>query len=316
VSECMSECVSEGVAERGSWVVRVGRRSGIMDMMDFMRRHRVKRQHHHRAVVDLTHSINAAEMAALERGEGRGVSECVSEGVSEGVRGGVHKGIHKGRGEGIHKNKGMGVSVGECVSEGVGVGSVCEVSSGSRSRVWERLRLRLLDCVSECVSDMRDMYMYWKQCKLPLVAVAVVAVILWMCVGTLFYALHDDLGWCLGFFHSLNIGWSVGWVLPPEYSYMYTHEHEDSDSEVSTVFSMVHTLVGVLFSGIVVVYIAKELGSGHKGWVLQMAGTGTGSHSLTQSLTHSHTHSLTHSLTHSHTHSLTHSLTRSLTQSL
>ena len=78
----------------------------------------------------------------------------------------------------------------------------------------------------------------------------------------------------------------------PEYTHEYAYTHEDSDNEVSTVFSMVHTLVGVLFSGIVVLYIAKELGSGHKGWVLQMAGTGTGSHSLTHTVTHSLTQSL------------------------
>ena len=46
--------------------VRVGRRSGIMNLIDFVRRHQIKRHHHHRKIVDLTQSVNAAEMAVIE----------------------------------------------------------------------------------------------------------------------------------------------------------------------------------------------------------------------------------------------------------
>ena len=91
---------------------------------------------------------------------------------------------------------------------------------------------------------------------------------LWVAVGTVFFSCYDHLGWALGFFQSMNIGWSVGWVLPQEAQY-------DANA-ISVIFSLVHTLVGVLFSGFAVLYIAKELDSGNRGWAFQGSAAGGG----------------------------------------
>mmetsp|Transcript_13021 Transcript_13021/g.24020 ORF Transcript_13021/g.24020 Transcript_13021/m.24020 type:complete len:1166 (-) Transcript_13021:2023-5520(-) len=184
-----------------TWAVRVGRRSGIMDLMDFMRRNRLQRQHHHRKVVDLTTSVNAAEMAALERGAASS--------------------------DGIPTEAGVGL-----------LGS------------WRRCGR------AACSLSGRQLQ----------AAMTLAAWVLWLFLGAVFYALHDNLGWQLGFFHSLNIGWSAGWVLPPDKAY--------EQDPLSTAFSLLHTLIGVLFSGFAVLYIAKELGSGHKGRALQVTGGG------------------------------------------
>lgn len=159
--------------------IRNGRRSGIMSVMDFVRRHGLLRQFHHRKVVDLTQSVNAAEMSEIERSV---------------------------------KNKKKSL-----------LSNLC----GLRGRS----------------------------------VVPLVMWLLWILVGTLFYSYCDGLGWAFGFFQSINIGWSVGWVLPPHHAY--------EANTLSTIFSLLHTIVGMLFLSLGVLFIASELGSGNRGEALQ-----------------------------------------------
>lgn len=39
---------------------------------------------------------------------------------------------------------------------------------------------------------------------------------LWMITGTIFYAIRNELGWPLGFYMMVNVGYSVGWGYPVE----------------------------------------------------------------------------------------------------
>ena len=171
------ESGGEEEKSNGNGLVRVHRRSGIMNLIDFVRRLDIRRQHHHRKVVDLTQTINAAEMF--------------------------------------------------------------EIESGARQRSQRGL------------FGVELSQFQWRYIA-PLMAW-----ILWILIGTLFYCYSDGLGWELGFFESLNIGWSVGWVLPPRHSY-------EADA-LSTAFSLLHTVVGMLFMGLGVLFIANELESGNSG---------------------------------------------------
>ena len=168
---------SEGVEDEKTSAVRVGRRSAIMNVMDFFRRHGVRRLHNHRKVIDLTTTVNAAEMASIEN-----------------------------------------------------------------SFVFE---------IPGLLSQ-----------KLRFIYIVVLLWVIWVLMGSAFYGVHDKLGWSFGFYQSLSIGWGIGWVLPPHKQYQ--------EEVLSKVFSLFHIVVGLLFSGFVVLYIANEMESNNNGWKLQL----------------------------------------------
>ena len=85
---------------------------------------------------------------------------------------------------------------------------------------------------------------------------------LWLLEGSLFYAYHDNFGIVYGFYQSVNIGWSMGWVTPIE-----TDEYL---SLGSTIFSTIHTSIGVMFVGIAVIYIAKEATESKDNWMMEV----------------------------------------------
>ena len=85
---------------------------------------------------------------------------------------------------------------------------------------------------------------------------------LWLLVGSLYYAYVDNFGIVFGFYQSVNIGWSLGWVTPIEPSaYQNLGSH---------LFSTVHTSIGVMFIGIAVIYIAKQATESKDGWMMEV----------------------------------------------
>jgi hypothetical protein len=91
---------------------------------------------------------------------------------------------------------------------------------------------------------------------------------LWIFIGAVFYALHENMGWSLGIYQSLSVGFSLGWVLPPDVVVVHSR---DTDVIISKTFTMCHNVVGVLFSGLAVIYIANDLLHRKKNWTFQRA---------------------------------------------
>jgi len=85
--------------------------------------------------------------------------------------------------------------------------------------------------------------------------------VFWIFIGTVFYAVHDDLGWARALIMSVNVGWSIGWPMDglSEFS-----------SPMSKLFTIYHTSIGVLFAGVMVMYIAQEVGKNKDNWILQI----------------------------------------------
>ena len=89
---------------------------------------------------------------------------------------------------------------------------------------------------------------------------------IWIFLGSVFYSLHDHMGWNLGIYQSLSIGFSLGWSLPPE----TIVEHSQTSRVItSKLFTLFHNFIGVLFSGLAVIYIANDLLHQQKSWILQ-----------------------------------------------
>ena len=82
-----------------------------------------------------------------------------------------------------------------------------------------------------------------------------------MFIGTVFYAVHDDLGWARGLFMSVNAGWSIGWPM---------EGLSEIDTPLSKLFTMYHSSAGVLFFGVTVLYIAEEVGKSKDNWIIQI----------------------------------------------
>jgi hypothetical protein len=80
-------------------------------------------------------------------------------------------------------------------------------------------------------------------------------------VGTVFYALHDNLGWSRGLIMSVNVGWSIGWTMDG---------FSDFNSPLSKIFTIYHTSIGVLFASVTVIYIAQEVGKNKDNWIMQI----------------------------------------------
>ena len=85
--------------------------------------------------------------------------------------------------------------------------------------------------------------------------------VLWIFIGTVFYAVHDDLGWARGLFMSVNAGWSIGWPM---------EGLSEIDTPLSKLFTIYHTSTGVLFAGVTVLYIAEEVGKSKDNWIKQI----------------------------------------------
>jgi hypothetical protein len=66
----------------------------------------------------------------------------------------------------------------------------------------------------------------------------------------------------LGFYTSVNIGWSIGWTNPKE-----TPEHYMSETKL---FSAVHTSIGVMFVGITVMYMARKMTENKENWMSEV----------------------------------------------
>jgi hypothetical protein len=83
----------------------------------------------------------------------------------------------------------------------------------------------------------------------------------WIFTGTVFYALHDKFGWAKGLYMSVNVGWSIAWTVPGDpYPSAYT-------SEISKVFSIVHTSIGAIFIGVAVLFMARDLMENKDTWI-------------------------------------------------
>jgi hypothetical protein len=83
---------------------------------------------------------------------------------------------------------------------------------------------------------------------------------MWILLGALFYGFYDNFPWAQALYMSVNVGWSMGWVMEWEYE----------RTIVNTLFSLVHTSIGVIFIGIAVIYIANEVGKNKDDWIMQM----------------------------------------------
>ena len=82
----------------------------------------------------------------------------------------------------------------------------------------------------------------------------------WILIGALFYGFYDKLPWYQALYMSVNIGWSMGWVMDWEYEM----------TPINSLFSTLHTSIGVVFIGTAVIYIAKEVGKNKDNWILQL----------------------------------------------
>lgn len=82
----------------------------------------------------------------------------------------------------------------------------------------------------------------------------------WIILGAVFYGLHDDLNWAKALYMSVNVGWSIGWMMEDDYERTLGN----------TLFSTAHTSIGVVFVGIAVIYIAQEVGKNKDDWIMQM----------------------------------------------
>ena len=94
-----------------------------------------------------------------------------------------------------------------------------------------------------------------------------IIMLVWIFSGTVFFALVDDLGWYLGFYQSVSIGWCLGWLLP-------AHHHGRDLTFINggpgvKVYYILHNLIGVLFTGLSVVYIADVLIASKYCWLLE-----------------------------------------------
>jgi len=92
--------------------------------------------------------------------------------------------------------------------------------------------------------------------------IPLVAWVFWMFFGTWFYAVHDGFGWPLGLYMSVNIGWALGFDIP------FTGDHYGS--QMSNLFSLIHTSIGVIFVGVAVIYIANVLTQTKDSWMVEI----------------------------------------------
>eukprot|EP00603_Paraphysomonas_imperforata_P000212 CAMPEP_0114421914 /NCGR_PEP_ID=MMETSP0103-20121206/5333_1 /TAXON_ID=37642 ORGANISM="Paraphysomonas imperforata, Strain PA2" /NCGR_SAMPLE_ID=MMETSP0103 /ASSEMBLY_ACC=CAM_ASM_000201 /LENGTH=1036 /DNA_ID=CAMNT_0001590469 /DNA_START=406 /DNA_END=3516 /DNA_ORIENTATION=- len=83
----------------------------------------------------------------------------------------------------------------------------------------------------------------------------------WILLGTVFYAIHDHLGWQRALFMSVSVGWSIGWSM---------EGLSEFDSAWSKLFTIYHTSIGVLFAGITILIVADAVGKNKDNWIMQV----------------------------------------------
>lgn len=77
----------------------------------------------------------------------------------------------------------------------------------------------------------------------------------WLSIGTIYYGCGDlGLGFCKGFYMSVNSGYSIGWGYP----------YEDLDSEYA--FSIYHVIVGASLVGLALGYFGDQAMADQNGW--------------------------------------------------
>ena len=98
----------------------------------------------------------------------------------------------------------------------------------------------------------------------------IIAIAMWIILGSIFYAYHDDMEWSLGVYQSLSIGFSMGWNLPPD---VVANHDSNYRTFISKFFTFLHNIIGVMFAGLAVIYIANDLLNQKKDWILQSDAT-------------------------------------------
>eukprot|EP00602_Paraphysomonas_sp_CaronLab_P009560 CAMPEP_0185020120 /NCGR_PEP_ID=MMETSP1103-20130426/2725_1 /TAXON_ID=36769 /ORGANISM="Paraphysomonas bandaiensis, Strain Caron Lab Isolate" /LENGTH=787 /DNA_ID=CAMNT_0027550835 /DNA_START=268 /DNA_END=2631 /DNA_ORIENTATION=- len=93
-------------------------------------------------------------------------------------------------------------------------------------------------------------------------SIPILAWFLWIFIGTLFYAVHDEFGFVYGLYQSVNIGWSIGWTTPADSIHF--------NGTGSRMFSTVHTSIGVVFVGIAVMYMARQMSENQDSWIIDV----------------------------------------------
>lgn len=77
--------------------------------------------------------------------------------------------------------------------------------------------------------------------------------VLWIFIGTAFYALYDEFGWAVGFYMSVNVGYSIGWGDLTE------------RDDISMFFSTLYVLVGAsVMSGCLAYFIGSIIRKNEK----------------------------------------------------
>lgn len=64
-----------------------------------------------------------------------------------------------------------------------------------------------------------------------------------------------------GLYMSVNVGWSIGWSIPKEFTY---------NDAASKLFSAIHTSIGVVFVGITVMYMARKMTENKGNWMAEV----------------------------------------------
>ena len=78
--------------------------------------------------------------------------------------------------------------------------------------------------------------------------------VVWMSVGTIFYAIRNKLGWAKGFYMAVNVGYSIGWGYPNEIN---------SECEI---FSITYVLIGASAVAASLVFFAESVITSSRTW--------------------------------------------------
>lgn len=78
--------------------------------------------------------------------------------------------------------------------------------------------------------------------------------VVWLLIGTWFYSESMNLGWSKGFYMAVNVGYSIGWGYPSEFS------------DESRVFSTFYVLVGASAVAASLGYFAQAMIDSSKRW--------------------------------------------------
>jgi len=86
----------------------------------------------------------------------------------------------------------------------------------------------------------------------------------WIVSGTVFYAFHEKFPFHIALYQSTSVGWAIGWDLPEE---VFSGE---GGANYGMIYSCFHNLVGVLFVGIIVMYIEFAVSKTTDNWMVEM----------------------------------------------